>query len=240
MRTDHRRFVVSLGMVLAVGGGSFARAQSPADPSGHWEGSVQIPGNSIPFVVDLAKDAKGQLIGTVTNTDVKGLPLTKIALSGRSLLLQANADQPFNGELSDDGRTISGTVTLSGYSLPLALTRTGDAHIEPPPTSAAVSKELEGAWEGTLQASRGPMHLVLTVTNRPDGRATAQFVSVDEGGLLIPVVITQNGSNVSYTSTVVASSWAGVLSADGRELTGTFTQGPASLPLTFRRAGSGK
>ena len=65
MRTDHRCFVVSLGMVLAVGGGSFARAQSPADPSGHWEGSVQIPGNSIPFVVDLAKDAKGQRTGTM-------------------------------------------------------------------------------------------------------------------------------------------------------------------------------
>jgi hypothetical protein len=53
-------------------------------------------------------------------------------------------------------------------------------------------------------------------------------------------VITQNGSNVSYTATAVASSWSGVLSADGQELTGTFTQGPANLALTFRRAASAK
>jgi hypothetical protein len=238
--TANLRFVASLVIVFASGGASGARAQSAIDPSGHWEGSVQVPGNSLPFAIDLGKDDKGQLIGTLTAADVKGLPLTKISMSGRSLTLQANSEQPFSGELSADGRTIAGSVILSGYSLPLELTRTGDAHIDPPPTSAPISRELEGTWEGTLQAGRGPLRLVLTMANEANGRATGRLVSVDEGGLLVPVVITQNGSSVSYTSTAVPSSWAGVLSADGKELTGTFTQGPASLALTFRRAESAK
>jgi hypothetical protein len=210
------------------------RAQS-ADPSGHWEGSVEIPGRTLPFEIDLAKDAKGALMGTLSGTDVRNLPLTRVAVTGRSVTLQASSDQPYNGELSADGKTMSGTVILSGYSLPLELTRTGDARIEPPPTSAPVTKAFEGTWEGTLNAGRGPLRLVLTITNQPNGRATAHVISLDEGGLLIPVVITQNASGVSYVATVVPSSWAGRLSADGTELAGTFTQGFASLPLIFRR-----
>jgi hypothetical protein len=58
--------------------------------------------------------------------------------------------------------------------------------------------------------------------------------------LLLPVVITQNGSKVSYAMTVLTGSWAGELSGDGKELSGTYTQGEASLPLTFHRAESGK
>jgi hypothetical protein len=239
MRRQHVLVVASV-VVFAFTGASAARAQSTADPSGHWKGALEIPGQSLPVEFDVAKDTTGRFVGTFTGSGVTGLPLTKVSVSGRLVTLQATSEQPFSGELSDDGKTIAGMVIVSGYSLPLALTRTGDAHIEPPPTSPAVSRDLEGAWEGTLQANKGPLRLVLTMSNQPDGRATAQIVSVDEGGLLIPVVITQNGSQISYASAALPSTWAGVLSADGRELAGTFTQGPASLPLTFRRAGSAK
>jgi hypothetical protein len=241
MRTNHPR-ATAIVFALLLGGAPAAHAQTAPDPSGHWKGAVEIPGQTLPIEFDLAKDTKGQFVGTITGTDVKNLPLTKVAVSGRSVALQASSEQPYRGELSADGRTITGTFILSGYSLPLELTRTGDARIEPPPTSEPITRELEGTWEGTLQANKGPLRVILTMTNQPGGRATGQIVSVDEGGLMIPIVITQNGSSVSYVATVVPSSWAGVLSADGRELAGTFTQGPASLPLNFRRAvaGAGK
>jgi hypothetical protein len=240
MRTNHLR-ATAIALALLLCGASAAHAQTAPDPSGHWKGSVEIPGQTMPFEIDLAKDAKGQFVGTISGTDVKNLPLTKVAVSGRSVTLQASTEQPYKGELSTDGRTITGTVILSGYSLPLELTRTGDARIEPPPTSAPIGNELEGTWEGTLNAGRGPLRIVLTMANQPGGRATGQIVSVDEGGLMIPIVITQNGSSVSYVATAVPSVWAGVLSADGHALTGTFSRGPASLPLNFRRvAGAGK
>jgi hypothetical protein len=234
MRTNHRR-PAAIALTLCLCGASAARAQTAPDPSGHWKGSVEIPGQTLPFEIDLAKDANGRFVGTLTETGVRNLPLIKVAVTGRTVTLQASAEQPFNGELSADGRTLSGTVVLSGYSLPLEFTRTGDASIEPPPTSAPISKELEGTWEGTLSANKGPMRVALTMTNQPGGRATGHLVSVDEGGLLIPIVITQEGSRLSYVATAVPSSWAGALSADGNELVGTFTQGPASLPLNFRR-----
>jgi hypothetical protein len=233
------RFVVSLAIACTFAGASGARAQSPVDPSGHWKGSVEIPGQTLPFEIDLAKDTKGGFVGTLTGTGVRNLPLIKVAVTGRSVTLQASAEEPYKGELSADGKTISGTVVLSGYSLPLDFTRTGDARIEPPPTSEPIGKEFEGTWEGTLSANKGLLRLALTMKNQPGGRATGHVVSVDEGGLIIPIVITQEGSRVSYVSTAVPGSWAGALSADGNELVGTFTQGPASLPLTFRRAAAG-
>lgn len=239
-RNQPRATAIALALLLC--GASAAPAQTTPDPSGHWKGSVEIPGQTLPVEFDLAKDAKGQFVGTITGTDMKNLPLTKIAVSGRSVTLQASSEQPYKGELSADGRTMTGTVNLSGYSLPLELTRAGDARIEPPPTSAPIGKELEGSWEGTLNAGRGPLRIILTMANQPGGRATGHIVSVDEGGLKVPIVITQNGPSVSYVATALPSSWAGMLSADGNELAGTFTQGPASLPLNFRRtaAGAGK
>jgi hypothetical protein len=234
MKRDGFRVAASI-VVLAFAGVSAASAQSP-DPSGHWEGTVQIPGRSLQFAFDLGKDAAGQLIGTISGEDVRNLPLTKVAVTGRSVTLQASAEQPFSGDMSADGRTISGAVVLSGYSLPLELTRTGDARIEPPPTSAPIGKELEGTWEGTLNTGRGPLRIVLKMANQSGGRALGHIISVDEGGLLIPIVITQNASSVSYVATAVPSQWTGVLSADGRELAGTFTQGSTSLPLNFRRS----
>ena len=234
MKANHVTLSASF-ISLLLCGAPVAYAQT-VDPSGHWRGSLEIPGQSLSVEFDIAKDAKGNFVGVFTGSDVKNLPLTKIVVSGRSVMLQANSEQPFNGELSADGKAIAGTAIVSGYSLPLELTRTGDAHIEPPPTSAPISRELEGTWEGTLNASRGPLRITLRMANQPDGRAVGHIVSVDEGGLLVPVVITQNGANVSYEATAVPSSWAGVLSADGDELSGTFTQGSASLPLNFRRA----
>ena len=225
-----------LAAALLLCGSSVSRAQETADPSGHWEGSVTIPGATLPFEIDLAKDNKGELSGTLSGTDVKNLPLVRVAVSGRSVSLHASSDQPINGVLSADGRTISGTVTVSGYALPLDLTRTGDPRIEPPPTSAPISKELEGTWNGTLNTTRKPLRLVLTMTNQPGGRAIGRILSIDEGGFILPIVITQQASSVSYISTSVPGSWAGSLTADGTELVGTFTQGSESLPLTFRRA----
>jgi hypothetical protein len=234
MKTHH--LLPSALVSLLLFSPSATYAQTAPDPSGHWKGSLEIPGQSLPVEFDLAKDAKGQFVGTFTGADVRNLPLTKIAVSGRSVTLQATSEQPFNGELSADGRTIAGTVILSGYSLPLELTRTGDARVEPPPTSAPIGREFEGRWEGTINATRGPLRIVLTMTNQSDGRAAAHLVSVDEGGLLIPVVIAQNGRQVTYVATALPMSWAGELSADGNELHGTFTQGSSSLPLSFRRA----
>jgi hypothetical protein len=239
MHRSHRTVVaVALFLVSAP----VARAQAPVDPSGHWEGSIQIPGSELTFEIDLAKNGKGEFAGTVNNPAerIKGLPLRTVVVEGRSISFDARRDQPMTGTLSADGKSISGDATLSGYVLPFSLTRTGDAEIVEPARSAPIDKELEGTWNGTLDANGTSMHFVLTMASQPDGSATARAISLDEGELEVPLVVTQKGSSVVLVNNVVPSSFAGVLNSERTELSGTFTQGSVDLPMTFRRAAAGK
>jgi hypothetical protein len=234
-----RSFTVSVAFaaVLLLPGRSVG-AQTAADPSGHWLGSVQIPNRELTFEVDLTRNDRGGLSGTMNNPveNVKGLPLRAVALEGKTLSFDARRDQPFKGVLSGDGKSVSGEYTLSGYVLPFTMSRTGDAEIIEPAKSGPIGKALEGQWNGTLNLGSKQLRLILKMSNRPDDTATGSIVSIDEGELEIPVAIKQTASSVVLDARLTGASYSGALNADGTELAGTFTQRDFVAPLTFRRA----
>jgi hypothetical protein len=211
-------------------------AQTAVDPSGHWEGSIQIPDREITFEVDLARNGNGELSGTINSlAEHYAVPLRAVVVDGKSVSFNARRDQPFKGILSADGNSMFGDATLSGYDLPFSLSRKGDARIAAPPRSAPIGKELEGTWNGALDVRGTSLRFVLRLANQPDGTATARLISLDEGELEVPLAITQEASSVGLVDGVMGS-FAGALNAEGTELAGTLTQGQAALPLTFRRA----
>ena len=214
-----------------------ARAQQPADPSGHWQGALQALSMQVPFDLDLTKDAAGRFSGTlsVPAQKIKGLPLTKVAVDGTTLNFQARSDQPFTGVLSDDRQSITGEFLISGTSLPFTLTRNGAAQIEAPRRSAALSKQLEGTWTATLIVEGMPHQLVMTLVNHPDGSASGRIVNEGEGGLELPIAIAEQGSAVTIETLPLASTLTATLNAEGTELDGTIAQGPATAHVTFRR-----
>jgi hypothetical protein len=61
------RVLIAAALVLLCA--SFAFAQPPADPTGHWEGVVQIPERPMTIAVDLARSAQGALAGTFAQPD---------------------------------------------------------------------------------------------------------------------------------------------------------------------------
>jgi hypothetical protein len=240
MRITCRTAVLSGLIVLSA---TALRAQAPVDLSGHWEGSIQAPGMELGFQIDLAGSAGRELSGTVSipSENLRGVPLQMVSIKDKVVSFYARRDQPLAGYLSDDGRSISGDYSIEGFTLPFNLTRTGDARIEPPVRSAAVSRELEGTWTGSLQAGGESLRVSLTMANLPDGTATGRLVVIDQGGLQIPVAIVQQASSVTLDSNAVPARFSGALTAEGAELAGTWTQGSIEVPLTFRRAtGSGK
>jgi len=212
------------------------RAQTAADPSGHWEGLVQAPGMDVVFQIDLAKNGSG-ITGTVSVPEQRltGLPLQKVTVDGRSIKFQARTDQSFDGTMSDDGGSISGSYDIDGSAVPFTMTRKGEARIAAPLTGAAIGKALEGRWNGTIDVNGG-VKLVLTMTNHPDGTSTGVIVNLSEGGLEIPVRITQDGARVTLDTPVVGGSYAATLNENGTELNGTFSQSERSVPLVFKRA----
>jgi uncharacterized protein len=88
-------------------------------------------------------------------------------------------------------------------------------------------------WEGALDVQGNILRLVLKLTNHSGG-ATGVLVSLDQGGAEIPIAsITQALSHLALAVTLINGNCAGDLK-DG-QIVGTWTQGPASLPLVFKR-----
>lgn len=208
--------------------------------TGHWEGSVQAPDKEVKIEIDIATNNKGDLVGTFGQPaqGIKGLPLSTVAVEGRSVRFVLKADgepRKFDAVLSADAQSMSGSLAVEGYAIPFKLTRTGDARIAPAPKSSPIGKEIEGVWNGTLEAGGRQMRLVVRMVNQPDGTATGTIVNQDGSGMEIPIAMTQKAASLTISVPAVSASYVGVLNAARTELTGTWTQGPSTLPLTFRK-----
>lgn len=222
------------------------RAQPALDPSGHWAGTVQGQETEMPFELDLAKNAKGEIAATMTvpHSGIKGLPVRGVTVKGRTVTVELRLDQKMVGEVSADGKSFAGDFTGIGplgneFSTPFSLTRTGAARIEPPANLGAVSKELLGTWTGTLTAD-APMRMELTLAGQAGG-ASGSLVNLDQGETKVPITaVTQKASQVTFEFRHIGASYAGAVSAAGAEIVGTYKQGAFSAPLTLRRAASTK
>ncbi len=97
--------------------------------------------------------------------------------------------------------------------------------------------DLSGTWQGTLHAGRD-LRTVVKISKADDGGYKAQFYSLDQaGGNPLPVTqITLEGSTVKMSLTMIGGTYEGKLSADGKTINGTWSQGPSPLPLVFERA----
>ena len=218
-------------------------AQTAADPSGHWTGAIHIPAyNGAParevgIDVDIAKSAGGfEATFGQPAQNIRGLPLGNVSLDGASISfeLKANGGGVFKGTIAD-AKKISGefVTTEGGFAIPFDLARTGDAQIQAAPKSAAIGKEFEGTWNGTIEAGGKRERLVLKMTNGPDGTATGTILDLDGSNIAIPVALTQQGVRITIEVPAVNAAFTAVLT--GNELAGTWAQGGLALPLTFLR-----
>ncbi len=228
--------VVALGLMLAATVTSVAKA---AGPGGHWTGAIQTPGQPLQVEIDLAAQGAGGWIGTITipAQHLTAFPLSSIEVQGNTVSFAMKGvpgDPLFRGTLAADGATLAGDFTQGPGRFPFQLKRTGNAVIAETPKSTAVSKELEGDWDGSLNAGGNVLRLRLKLKNTPAG-ATGSIVSLDQNGVEIPIAaVTQTGSRLQLQLPSINGSFSGELK-DGR-LVGDWTQMGGTLPLTFTRA----
>jgi hypothetical protein len=217
-----------------------AHAQTSRDPTGHWDGRLTAPAQDVPFAIDLARNRDGALGGTIDlpMDAIKGLPLARLSFEGSQVTFELRAGAgggAFRATLSEDGKAMAGDFAGSIGSVPFRLTRTGSARIEAAPRSAPISRELEGQWNGTLEAAGVRLRLELHITNTADGSALGHVVSLDEDGLDYPIVMTQAGATLAFTNGITGGSYSGALDGAGTALVGTYTNRGVSTPLVFRR-----
>lgn len=110
------------------------------------------------------------------------------------------------------------------------------AAILPAPAQQKSNKGVEGIWTGKLSVSGIDLRLVVKVTKKQDGTLTGTMDSIDQGAKDIPISkVTAKDRDVKVEVDVIQGVFEGKLNAEGTELVGKWTQGPASLPLTLKR-----
>ena len=208
-------------------------------PAGHWEGDFTAGNRQIGLALDLAKNARSEWIASmsVPSENATGLVVSDVAVNGNSVkfvgveLMMAK----FDLTLGPDGR-MTGTLTNGQNSTPIDFKRTGEARVELIPASPAVSKELEGDWEGSLQTPGRAFRMVFHFKNRPDKTVAATIDTPDSGAMGLPLNdVKQTGQKVEFGVKIAHGAFQGALNPEGTELAGQFTHEQGSMPLTLRK-----
>ena len=210
-------------------------------PGGHWEGTLKAENREILLSLDLAKNEKSEWIASMgaPSENAIGLVVKDLAVSGKSVKFMAVEIQMSICDLTlgADGK-LAGTITgRRGGPLPIEFTRTGEAKVVLPSGSPAVSKELEGDWEGSLQGPDGVLHpLVFHFKNLPDKTVAATMDSPDRNAMGMPVNdVRQTGQKVEFGLKIAQSSFQGSLNKEGTELALQMINEAGSLPVTLRK-----
>jgi hypothetical protein len=101
---------------------------------------------------------------------------------------------------------------------------------------APSTNDLAGNWKGALEVGQAKLRLLFKISRTPAGVLTAKLDSLDQGARDIPVetvVIKDNTVRMEVKS--VQGVYEGSFDAAGNKITGTWQQGPQSLPLTLER-----
>lgn len=231
--------LVLLGAGLAVLG-AVGLAQTASKATGHWQGKIQIPERELGITVDLDRSPKGVWIGSmsVVGSTAVDVPLSSITVEDTAVRFTASLPEhaSFNGHLSEDASSLSGTASSAAGEAPFELTRNGEANVKVPPPSSPLSKDFEGTWEGTLEDGGKLLRVVLKLTPAADGIATATLISVDQGNKEIPATtVTIKEKQLQLEARAVSGTYSGTLGANGA-IAGEWAQRTNRLPLTFKRA----
>jgi hypothetical protein len=214
----------------------WAIAVAQTDFSGHWEGTIDAPNGPTRLALDLAKNAKGLWIASlgVPEQKITGLRVTDISVVGSEVRFSVT-DLPGSPafELTLADGKLKGALLVQALSLALEMQRTGDAKVEIAQPSPAVSKELEGDWEGTIDVPNGQSRtVVIHFKNLPDQTVEGSIDSPSQGVQGIPLKgVAQKGAAVEFEVLAVGGSYKGTLNKEGTEIAGEWTQRQAAAPL---------
>ena len=214
------------------------RGQPSARPSGHWEGTIQVPEHELPVIVDLATDARGGWIGSLTipTSSSVDVPLSTIGVEGTSVKFTVNLPEKtsFEGTLSNDGDRLSGTVGNLDGTVPFQLVRRGDANVKRPPPSSALTKAFEGTWEGTIESQGKVKRVGLKLWAAADGTAMGSLIAIEQGKEIPLTTVSVKGAQLDLEARSISGTYHGTLGANG-DIAGEWIERTIHVPLTWHR-----
>ncbi len=224
--------------ILIPCGASAALSATP-DATGHWEGKLQLPEREFGMVVDLARNPEGLWIGSMSlvGSSAAEVPLEKLTVHDSDVKFGAYLPEfaSFEGNLSEDGGGLAGMASNASGGVRFQLARKGEAQVKAPARNSPLSTDFAGTWEGVAREGEKSLRVRLKLSQGTDGLAMAVLTSVDQGNQEIPVTtVTIDGRQLSMDARAVSGTYRGILG--NGEISGEWVQGPARLPLLFKRA----
>lgn len=211
---------------------------------GDWQGTLAADQARLRLVLRIFKtnDTFRAVLDSV-DQGAKDIPVTGLAAGPKFIHVELPAlDADYRATLNADGTEMAGTFKQMGRSFPMTFART----TEPAPVAAPLAaddyapradSDLQGAWEGTLQAGGTDLRLNLRIAEPAAGTFHAQMDSVDQGARNMPVTsLTYHKPAVRFVMDSINGVFEGNLGNQGAQLKGTWTQMGQKMPLTFRRA----
>jgi uncharacterized protein len=110
------------------------------------------------------------------------------------------------------------------------------------PANSGEVQVLEGVWEGALDANGTTLHLRFNFTKTADGSIAGTIDSLDQkdekGNTVTGIPITsmsRTGDTVKLDVKMIGGGYEATINKDASSMTGTWKQGPGTLPLTLQR-----
>ena len=205
---------------------------------GQWHGKAQLPGVSIDIIFNFERNEAGEFVGNTQQGDTSSpkVALADISFENNELFFrvpQARAEYratlvngAFNGGLKQGPQDIPLNIVKGEFvaeKITLALT---DADYE----------KLAGEWSGTLAPPGAPsaLTLVMSFTRDASGAIVGTFRSPQQGNTQLKITTaTLTGTTLAVELKLPPAKFSGEL--DGTSITGNWTQGPGTLPLTLTK-----
>jgi pimeloyl-ACP methyl ester carboxylesterase len=202
-------------------------AAGAQEAAGSWHGAIHLPVGDHRLAVEIT-GKPGAYAGTVASPEVsdRQARLGDIRVEAGELSFSVpNIQATYRGRWDAQAQSWIGQWS-QGQEFPVTLAK---GKLEPRPVIAG----LDGTWEGAVTNPAGiKLRIVLHVRTNADGTIVLMD-SPDQMASGVPIpAFTRQGQKISFELPVARASYAGELSADGRAIKGTWTQGAPS-PLDF-------
>jgi uncharacterized protein (TIGR03435 family) len=103
-------------------------------------------------------------------------------------------------------------------------------------TPTLLAQDFTGNWQGTIKAGGKDVRIVVKVAKLDKGWSATLFNADQASQSLNASSISQDGSTFKFKVDLLSANYDGKLSADGKSMAGSWTQGTQTLPLTLVRA----
>jgi uncharacterized protein (TIGR03435 family) len=148
-----RRLLLSLAVLLLA-----STALPAQDLAGTWQGTILATPNNVRTIINITKSAQGEIIGLMYRPDEaewQPTPVSAIKVQGNTVTFAINMmDVTYQGKLSADGKSISGTWAHGQATHPLDLALvTDEAAKWPLPPAPAPPKRMDPKANPTFEVA---------------------------------------------------------------------------------------